>query len=70
MRDCYRYEEDSRHNDYHAAKKVKDRLRNSGYRVKIRKDANGQHVVFKKHVAELDHQRGYGSGRKRELIQE
>jgi len=70
MKDCYKYEEDSRHDDYKEAKKVKDSLRNNGYRVKIRKDANGQHVVYKKHVVELDKARGYANGRIHERVLE
>lgn len=59
------YGYDSTKRTWTAAKHRKRRLRDQGYRVKIRKDINGDYAIFKKDVTRIAFQRDQGNGRVR-----
>jgi hypothetical protein len=57
------YQLDSTKRTWTAAKHRKRRLKQLGYRVKIRKDINGQFAIWKKDVQLIAAQRDQGNGR-------
>lgn len=59
------YSYDSTKRTWTAAKNRKRRLRQQGYRVKIRKDLLGLYAIYKKDVTLIAWQRDQGNGRVR-----
>ena len=51
--------------NYARARKRKLKLKEEGWRIKIRKGLNGEYQIFKKHVQLMDLQQGKGCGRVR-----